>query len=98
MSKPVLNQMTVGATIGDAITDHAFIIRRWLREWGFESEIYAEHIHPSLSKEVRSALTYRPGREEKTLILHHSTGSPLIDRLLELPVEFLMVYHNITPA
>ena len=32
MSPPVLHQVTVGATPGDAITDQAVVLRRWLRD------------------------------------------------------------------
>lgn len=98
MSKPILHQVTIGATVGDAITDQAFLIRRWLREKGFISEIYAEHIHPALKKEVHPAIGYQPSRNEKRVILHHSTGSSAVDRLLDMRLEFIMVYHNITPA
>ncbi len=97
MSKPILNQVIVGATFGDAITDQAFLIRRWLRARGYESHIYAESFHPGLADEVRPAITYRPRSGERRLILHHSTGSSVVERLLDLPLEFVMVYHNITP-
>jgi L-malate glycosyltransferase len=97
MSRTPLHQAIVGATVGDAITDHALLIRRWLREMGYDSHIYAEHIHPALVKDIRPAISYQPGRNEKHLLLHHSIGSSMVDRLLELPIEFLMVYHNITP-
>lgn len=97
MSKLILNQITIGATPGDAITDQAFLIRAWLREKGFVSDIYAEFIHPALEKEVRSALTYRPARNERQLIYHHSIGSAVAERLMELSVKLILVYHNITP-
>jgi hypothetical protein len=48
-----LHQVIVGAMTGDAITDEAFLIRRWLREAGYHSDIYAEAIHPALVREVR---------------------------------------------
>lgn len=92
-----LHQITVGATPGDAITDHALMIRRWLREAGYESDLFAEFIHPALEKEVRSALTYRPGRDEAALIFHHSTGSAVAERLMALSLPLILVYHNITP-
>lgn len=97
MSKAVLHQVTVGATPGDAITDHALLIRRWLREAGFESEIFAEHIHPALEKEIFSALTYKPKRDEEFIIYHHSIGSPVVERLTKFPLKLILVYHNITP-
>jgi len=83
--------------IGDAITDEALLIRRWLRETGYHSEIYAESIHPALEREVRSWHTYRPQADEARLIYHHSIGSPAVQRLLGLPSRLILIYHNITP-
>ncbi len=96
MTRSVLHQIIIGATVGDAITDQAFLLRRWLREMGLASEIFAEHIHPALEKEVRPAVTYRPGPGER-LVFHHSIGSPVVERLLALPVQLIVIYHNITP-
>jgi glycosyltransferase involved in cell wall biosynthesis len=92
-----LHQVIVGAMTGDAITDEAFLIRRWLREAGYHSDIYAEAIHPALEREVRSWHTYRPHPDEARLIYHHSIGSPAVDRLLALPLRLILIYHNVTP-
>jgi glycosyltransferase involved in cell wall biosynthesis len=97
MPKPSLHQFIVGATPGDAITDYALLLRRWLREDGFRSEIFAESIEPALSDEVRSYLRYRPSSPSETVILHHSVGTALVDYLLSLNIRFLIVYHNVTP-
>jgi glycosyltransferase involved in cell wall biosynthesis len=97
MARPVLHQVTIGATVGDAITDHALLLRRWLREMGFVSEIYAQHIHPDLEKEVRPVATYRPGLRERQLIYHHSIGSEVVEWLLGWPLRFILIYHNVTP-
>ncbi|MDQ4078190.1 MAG: glycosyltransferase [Chloroflexota bacterium] len=97
MSQSVLHQVTVGATLGDAITDHALLLRRWLRERGLVSNIYAHSYHPALEGEVLPFSTYRPQRAERFVIYHHSTGSSVAERLMTLPVELMMVYHNITP-
>lgn len=93
----VLHQVTVGAGPGDAITDQALLIRRWLRELGFVSEIFAEHISPALANEVRPVGSYRPGRNEDWLILHHSIGSPVIERVVRMRPQLILIYHNITP-
>ena len=97
MNKPVLHQVTIGATIGDAISAHVFLLRRWLRELGFVSDIYAEHIHPDLKKEVFPIESYQPSSADAQVILHHSIGSAVVDRLLTLPGRFILIYHNITP-
>ncbi len=97
MANQVLHQVIVGAMIGDAITDEALLIRRWLREAGYQSEIYAEAIHPALEREVRSWHTYRPGQGEARIIYHHSIGSQTVDRLLAWPPRLILIYHNVTP-
>lgn len=97
MSKKVLHQFIIGASPGDAITDHALLLRKWLREDGFRSEIFAESIHPALAGQVRSYLDYRPSQPGEIVILHHSIGSDVVDYLLSLDVRFLLIYHNITP-
>ena len=40
MGKKVLHQFLMDVSRGDATSDHAFLIRSWLREFGFDSEIY----------------------------------------------------------
>jgi glycosyltransferase involved in cell wall biosynthesis len=95
--KLTLHQFVVGASPGDAITNYAFLLRRWLREDGFHSEIFAESIEPSLIKEVQTYLRYRPSYPDEMVILHHSIGTALVDDLLSLDVRFLVIYHNITP-
>ena len=97
MSRAILHQVSVGATIGDAITDHTLTLRRWLREMGFISEIFAEHIHPDLKNEIRPIATYKPRADEHIVIYHHGIGSPVVERLLESSMQIVMIYHNITP-
>ena len=92
-----LHQFIIGATPGDAITDHALVIQRWLREEGFRSEIYAESIHPSLFDTIRLYREYRPSRPGERVVLHHSIGSDLVDDLLNQNVQVLLIYHNVTP-
>lgn len=91
------HQFIIGATPGDAITDHALMIQRWLREDGFNSEIYAESIHPSLIGRVKPYREYRSSRPGELVILHHSIGADLVEGLLQQDLRFLVIYHNITP-
>ncbi len=97
MRKPILHQYIAGAAPGDAITDCALLLRRWLREAGYRSEIFAESIHPAMEKEVRPYLTYHPAGPGEMLILHHSIGSEGVNALLTMDIRFLMVYHNVSP-
>ena len=92
-----LNQVIIGATLGDAITDEAFLLRRWLREMGFASEIFAQYIHPALEEEVRPVTTWRLQSNEEWLIYHHSIGSAVADQLMASSLKLILIYHNVTP-
>lgn len=93
-----LHQFIIGASPGDAITDQARLLQRWLREAGFDTAIYAESIHPALEGRVRPWREFHPSRPEELVILHHSIGSDLVEDLLAQDVRFLLIYHNITPC
>jgi hypothetical protein len=60
MGQRELHQVIVGAGPGDAITDQTLLIRRWLREMGFISDIFAYHIHEAVAGEVRPIAAFRP--------------------------------------
>ena len=93
----ILHQFTPAALAGDATTDHALTIRRWLRQMGYTSEVYAEHCQPEMEKEIRPLASYRPRSEEQYLIYHHAIGSDTVERLLAVGLPIILIYHNITP-
>lgn len=97
MSGVILHQFLTGATAGDAITDQALLMRRWLRDLGFESEIYAWHMHRSMGEEIHPMSTYHRARGEAWGIYHHSIGSDVPDFLVRQDLRLILVYHNITP-
>lgn len=92
-----IHQMIIGAMVGDAISDHAFMLRDALREWGYQSHIYAQYIHPGLSKEVRPYTDYQPTGQD-ILIFHYSIGSEVSEYVASLSTRLVMIYHNVTPA
>jgi L-malate glycosyltransferase len=97
MGKLALHQIVVGAGPGDAITDQALMIRSWLRQMGFASEIYAEHIHADLLGNVKPFSAYRARKGEPFVFLHHSIGSSIIDQLISRGQQLVLIYHNVTP-
>ncbi len=97
MNGITLHQFLTGATAGDAITDQALLMRRWLRGLGFESEIYAWHMHRSMGEEIRPMSSYRRAPNEEWGIYHHSIGSDVPDFLVRQELRLILVYHNITP-
>jgi L-malate glycosyltransferase len=97
MAGRVLHQFTEGVHTGDAVTDQALLIRRWLRGLGFESDIFAERIQPEFDGRVRFAGDYRPVPSEQCLIHHHAVGSDVAERLGRIGLSQILIYHNITP-
>lgn len=97
MNRGPLHQFLTGATAGDAITGQALLIQRWLREAGYESEIYAWHLHDSMATAARPMSTYRRARGETRGIYHHSIGSDVPEFLVGRDLRLILIYHNITP-
>ena len=97
MGQKVLHQFSESAIAGDAITDQILLIRQWLRDAGYHSEIYTEHCRPEMEREVRPVSSYRRQRGEEALIYHHAIGATAADRLLKLEIPTILIYHNITP-
>lgn len=94
-----LHQFLTGATSGDAITTQALIFRRWLRDEGYDSHIYAQHVHESMLDEVQPLSAYRRGgRSEAVAIYHHSIGSDVAGFLQAHGPSLILVHHNVTPA
>ncbi len=92
-----LHQYLAGANPGDAITDQALLIQRWLREMGFTSEIFAEHVHPEIAEQVRPLSHFHPRRDGPWLIIHLSIGSSFLDEVTQLELNLILIYHNVTP-
>jgi glycosyltransferase involved in cell wall biosynthesis len=97
MNRGPLHQFLTGVTAGDAITDQALLIRDWLREAGYQSDIFAWHLHASMEAEVRPMSAYRRGRGETRGIYHHSIGSDVPAFLAERGPRLILIYHNVTP-
>jgi glycosyltransferase involved in cell wall biosynthesis len=98
VSQTSLHQFLTGATSGDAITGQAFLIRDWLLDLGFKSEIYAQYVHESVAEKVKPLASYKRTRGENWAIYHHSIGSEVPEFLLQQPLTLLLIYHNITPV
>lgn len=89
------DQILADVQFGDAVTDHAFSLQKCLKRMGFQSEIYAENIHPSLRQKTKSWSEYKGG---ELLIHHFAIGSDLNEAVKTVSAEKkVFVYHNITP-
>jgi len=85
---------------GDAIGNHVLRIRDTLRAAGYESESFADDIHPPVRRHARHFLDFKApaGGKGVHLLYHLSTGSRMAAWLADQPVPLGVDYHNITPA
>lgn len=91
-----VNQFHDGTAVGDAVTNQMLLLQELLQSEGYDSEIYAEHIPSELSNRITSIKKYK-GNEENILLVHHSMGFDLYDKIIQLPDTKVLIYHNITP-
>ncbi len=94
-----VHQMLAALSCGDAIGNEALRIQAILRAEGFDSEIFAESVHPEMAGRARKLWDYREvSSRDGLLILHFSIGAGVSTYAYHLPDPILLVYHNITPA
>jgi glycosyltransferase involved in cell wall biosynthesis len=94
-----IHQMLAALSYGDAIGNEALRIQQILRSRGFDSEIFAESVHPETAGMARKLWDYRNvSSPDNVLILHFSIGAGVSTFAYHLPDRILLVYHNITPA
>ncbi len=91
-----IHQILADMQYGDAITDNAFAIQKALRSLGYDSEIYAINIHPSLLTEVKSLSDF----SSSDCVIHHfAIGSEVNEFVKNISAaKKVLVYHNITPS
>lgn len=86
----------------DAISNHVQQVRRVLRDAGYSSDIWYEHLDPRLEGEGRPFTECDPGPDPERLIFYHaSTHSEMTDWLLGAArggQALALDYHNITPS
>lgn len=99
MARPVIHQVLIGASPGDAITKMALTLRDALREHA-ESDVYALWRHgPEMEQECRYLHDMPPSSEVDLLMYHSSIGWPEVSDFLAARTEPMAIsYHNITPT
>jgi glycosyltransferase involved in cell wall biosynthesis len=92
-----VHQILPGLQSGDAISNHAFALKRLLRSWGYPAEIYAKDFAGEVARDCKPFNEFNPGPQTLT-IYHYSIGSEeLTPRFLQAPGKRMVIYHNITP-
>jgi glycosyltransferase involved in cell wall biosynthesis len=84
---------------GDAIGNEALQIQRHLRAAGYDSEIFAERVHPRMAHLARPLHEYPSVSSPRTVCLFHFSIGSAAERLIyHAPDRLVAIYHNITPA
>ncbi len=92
-----VHQFHPGSAPGDAITNSMLLVRRLLRDMGYASEIFVEHVALELAAELRP-MRQLPEHDGYVLIVRVSLGHEAFEQIAALPAPKILIYHNITPA
>jgi len=92
-----IDQLLVGFSPGDAISDYALWLQRVLRSNGHGSSIYARHFKPELSSIVRPWQELFSQGKSPQLLFHYSIGSDVLDALRSYAGRLFIIHHNVTP-
>jgi glycosyltransferase involved in cell wall biosynthesis len=96
---PGVHQLLAALSYGDAIGNESLAIQAQLRRAGFESEIYAERVHPRMAHLARPLFAYETVSGPDTVCLFHFSIGSAAGRLIHHAQDRLgVIYHNITPA
>ena len=94
-----VHQLLAALSYGDAIGNEALAIQRHLRAAGYESDIFAEGVHPRMAHLARPLWEYADVSSAETVCLFHfSIGSAAGRLIFHAPDRLVSIYHNITPA
>jgi glycosyltransferase involved in cell wall biosynthesis len=94
-----VHQVLAALSYGDAIGNEALAIQKHLRAAGFESDIFAEGVHPGMAHQARPLWQYAEVSSPETVALFHfSIGSAAGRLVFHAPDRLVAIYHNITPA
>ena len=95
-----VHQVLPSLHVADASGAHTLHARDALRDAGFASEIFVEHVDPPLAAQARPFDDLDrfvvPGRS--AVLYQLAVGSVLVDHLLRRREPLLVNYHNLTPA
>lgn len=95
-----LRQIVPSIMPGDAISNSVFAFHCSAKARGYDSQIFAQWIDPSLRRQVHSLKRYRPGGGKDISLYHYGLGSEFTELAISLKSKAKMVlfYHNLTPA
>jgi glycosyltransferase involved in cell wall biosynthesis len=94
-----VHQLLAALSYGDAIGNEALAIQSHLRAAGYDSDIFAEQVHPRMAALARPLWEYaRVSAPDTVCLFHFSIGSAAGRLIHHAPDRLVCIYHNITPA
>ena len=103
MYKMIINQLTNGITLNDAVSKQVIAIKKCLEDLGIESSIFVywkdEKIKEGSVFSIYENTSNLPPKLLKSdiVIYHHYNKSHVIEVLKKLSCQKILYYHNITP-
>ena len=76
-----IHQFTPSITLGDGVSAALFFTQKILKDLGFESEIFANHIDSRLHDKIKHIDDYKPSKNQ-LLLYHHSIGHKHHDTIM----------------
>ncbi|MEY2565055.1 MAG: hypothetical protein QOH88_3248 [Verrucomicrobiota bacterium] len=92
-----INQFLPNLSFGDAISNHALLIRNYLRGLGYRARIFVRFVDPRVAEECE-VFSPEAVHASDAIIYHHSIGTEITPEMMNYPGPKCMIYHNITPA
>lgn len=93
-----IHQVVGKSSPGYSISDFALALQDDLRQWGFESLIYASEADTALGDRVRPLRELRKARDDTLIILHYMMATAASKWVKERQLPLIFYYHNITPT
>lgn len=93
-------QLVPTLAYGDAVGNDTMALREVLKDFGYETNIYAEDIDERIQKDYVQHYRKMPHLEPEDIIFYHfAIGNASMAKLLkEAKCRKVMIYHNITPG
>ncbi len=98
---PRIDQFVPSLSLHDAIGSHVLQLHKLIRDAGFDSDIFYEHLDPRLDEDVHPfSDADRRADPERTILYHASTDTEMNDWLItagRAGQRIVVDYHNMTP-
>lgn len=91
-------QVGTSVSYGDAVGNDILAIFHVLQEFGYDTDVYAEHIDQRVKDDVKPIKQIPELNDEDIILYHVSIATPLNYELEKWNGKKVIIYHNITPS